>query len=95
LFVESTGRHLFEQTVAAAADAIEAYHGVSQLDIGRCENLTALQVHLGSLLSGGKDLVLVFDGIDRQREASQTLLPALARLGEAVRHTNHASIHKF
>jgi origin recognition complex subunit 5 len=29
--------------------------------------------------------VLVFDGIDQQREAPPTLLPALARLGEFVR----------
>ncbi len=29
-------------------------------------------------------LVLVFDGIDRQKDAPPTLLPALARLGEVV-----------
>lgn len=33
---------------------------------------------------GGDEFVLVLDGIDRQREASQMLLAALARLGEMV-----------
>ena len=47
-----------------------------------CENLAALIVHLQRLLKDRPRFVLVFDGIDRQREASPTLLPALARLGE-------------
>jgi origin recognition complex subunit 5 len=33
---------------------------------------------------GTKKFVLVFDGIDRQRDAPPTLLPALARMGEIV-----------
>ena len=37
--------------------------------------------------------VLVFDGIDRQREAPPTLLPALARLSEIVRLTTHTHTH--
>lgn len=63
---------------------------------GRCENLSALAVQLQRLLStegfneeeveeGKAKFVLVFDGVDRQREAPPTLLPALARLGEIVR----------
>lgn len=57
---------------------------------GRCEHVSALAVLLGALLDGGpKDqgedrFVLVLDGVDRQREASGTLLPALARLGNMV-----------
>ncbi|KAL8876158.1 MAG: hypothetical protein Q9198_005595, partial [Flavoplaca austrocitrina] len=41
------------------------------------------------LLEDQKKFILVFDNIDRQREAAPTLLPALARLGELV------SIHQF
>lgn len=39
----------------------------------------------GVVMGEGQKLVLVFDGIDRQREATGLLMPALARLGEIVR----------
>jgi origin recognition complex subunit 5 len=83
-----TGRHLLEQTVGAVAKAVE-WTGAS----GRCESLSQLVVELGKLLSGRapntagdakRGFVLVFDGIDKQREPPPTLLPALARLGEVV-----------
>jgi len=57
----------------------------------RTENLSALLVHLQRLLSHGSGssfsgptskFVLVFDGIDKQRDAPHTLIPALARLSE-------------
>ncbi len=51
----------------------------------RCENLSTLIAHLQRLLKGRDKLVLVFDGVDKQREAQPTLLPALARLEEFVR----------
>jgi hypothetical protein len=63
-------------------------------NVSRCESLSQLVVEIGRLLEGwttseeeqeGKRrFVLVFDGIDRQRDAPPTLLPALARLGEIV-----------
>ena len=71
-----TGRQLLEQAVAAAADAVDGA-------AARCENLAALQVQLSSLLER-QELVLVFDGIDGQREAPPTFLPALARIAESV-----------
>jgi len=84
-----TGRHLLDQTVGKVAKALD-WKG----KVGRCENLPQMVVELEKLLEGwslssiahgGKQgLVLVFDGIDRQREAPATLLPALARLGEIV-----------
>ncbi|KAK3700668.1 hypothetical protein LTR37_015857 [Vermiconidia calcicola] len=46
--------------------------------------MSALVVHLERLLRGKEKFVLVFDGVDKQREAPPTLLPALARLGEFV-----------
>ncbi|KAK2624193.1 hypothetical protein QTJ16_006143 [Diplocarpon rosae] len=85
------GRHLLEQTVGAVAKAVD-----SEDNVGRCENLSQLTVELGKLLDGwapsatadeqgGKQrFVLVFDGIDRQRDAPPTLLPALARLSEII-----------
>ncbi|KAK6084156.1 origin recognition complex subunit orc5 [Seiridium cupressi] len=79
-----TARHLFERTTRAVADALK-WEG----PIGRCETLAALTVELSKMLKyveHGKDwrFVLVFDAIDRQREAPPTLLPALARLSEII-----------
>lgn len=84
-----SGRHLLEQTVGAVAKSVEWNDNV-----GRCENLAQLAVELERLVgswtgSGGegeaRKFVLVFDGIDRQRDAPPTLLQALGRLGEVVR----------
>ncbi|RDW88058.1 origin recognition complex subunit Orc5-like protein [Coleophoma cylindrospora] len=84
-----TGRHLLEQVIGAVAKAV-GYTG----NIRRCENITQLVVELRKLiewwcspdpeLAQMRSFVLVFDGIDRQREAPPTLLPALARLGELI-----------
>ncbi|TKA68159.1 hypothetical protein B0A55_07437 [Friedmanniomyces simplex] len=82
-----TGRHLLEQTVAAVVESLRiGLHGADRDDAynGRCENIAALVVHLQRLLKTLTKFVLVFDGIDKQREAPPTLLPALARLGEYV-----------
>lgn len=77
-----TGRHLLERTVCAVADAVE------KQSPGRCENLAQLAVLLGKLLEGSRGrFVLVFDGVDKQRDAPPTLVPALARLGEVVSFT--------
>jgi origin recognition complex subunit 5 len=86
-----SGRHLLEQTVGAVAKAVD-WSG----NVGRCENLAQLVVEIGRLLEGWTQLnttgrvkqrfVLVFDGIDRQRDATPTLLPSLAKLGEIVRY---------
>jgi len=79
------GRHLLEQTVGAVAQALGSKEVIS-----RCENLAQLAVELGRLVEGwtsinaNNRLVLVFDGIDRQRDAPPTMLPALARMGEVV-----------
>lgn len=51
---------------------------------GRCESISAFVVQLQLLLEGKGKFILVFDGIDRQREPWLTLLPAVARLGEVV-----------
>jgi len=52
---------------------------------GRCESISVLAVQLQQLLHRQKKFILVFDGIDRQREAPPTLLPAIVRLGEIVK----------
>lgn len=81
-----TGRHLLERTTLACKEAIEKTGQGPFNDIdGRCENLSVLAVHLQTLLSGCTKFVVVFDGIDRQREAPPTMLQALARLGHIVR----------
>lgn len=81
-----TGRHLLECTVAACLEAVteSTDQEINRSPSSRCENLNALCVHLQRLLEGRERFVLVFDGIDRQREAPSALLPALARLNEMV-----------
>ncbi|CAK7267486.1 hypothetical protein SEPCBS57363_002614 [Sporothrix epigloea] len=80
-----TLRHLFERAVAKVADAVHHLGPRSR----RCETLSQLTVELSNLLkygdtSQGRHFVLVFDAIDRQRDASSTLLPGLARLTEII-----------
>lgn len=80
-----TARHMFERTVGLVEDALR--NGCVP---GRCETLAALTAELTKMLKYvERDVlsrfVLVFDGIDRQRDAPPTLLPALARLSEIVR----------
>ncbi|KAI0537015.1 origin recognition complex subunit 5 C-terminus-domain-containing protein [Xylaria digitata] len=79
-----TARHLFERTVGLVRDALQ--NGFTP---GRCETLAALTAELTKTLKYVEQdtrsrFVLVFDGIDRQRDAPPTLLPALARLSEIV-----------
>lgn len=84
-----TGRHLLERIVFAVEDALALDEVDGETDrrrsAGRCENLNALVVELQRLLEGSRaKFVLVLDGVDRQREAPPSLLPALARLGQLV-----------
>ena len=79
-----TSRHLFETVVSKVA-------GVLQWDgpVARCETVSQLTVALSKMLKyaprpDGFRFVLVFDRIDRQRDAPATLLPALGRLSEIV-----------
>lgn len=80
-----TSRHLFERTVARTAAALHWEAPLSR----RCETLAQLAVELCKMLQyadypAGWRFVLVLDAIDRQREASATLLAGLARLSEMV-----------
>ena len=82
-----TGRHLLERTVAGCLDAVDAVdeEKIDRRPYSRTENLNSLVVNLQRILQGRqRKFVLVFDGIDAQREAPPTLLPALARFGEMV-----------
>ncbi|EMC96279.1 hypothetical protein BAUCODRAFT_69523 [Baudoinia panamericana UAMH 10762] len=76
-----TGRHLLERTVAVVHNAVT---GDANSLNDRCENVSALVVNLQRLLDGRGKFALVLDGVDKQREPSPTLLPALARLGEVI-----------
>ena len=89
---------MVEDVLVAAAGEDE----IVEMGGGRCETLSMLVVHLQRLLllerqrrqQEGK-FILVFDGVDRQREAPLTLLPALARLGEMVRRMRLLSCDKL
>lgn len=78
-----TGRHLLERIVAAVELVLRGEDDAKGHS-GPCENLSALVVHLQRLVVGHEKFVLVLDGIDNQRDAPPTLLPALARLGEII-----------
>jgi origin recognition complex subunit 5 len=80
-----TARHLYETVVGKVADAL-MWHAAPS----RCETVSQLVVELSKVLKDaprpqGFRFVLVFDAVDRQRDAPHTLLPALARLSEIVR----------
>ena len=80
-----SGRHLFERTINGVADALGWDKAAK-----RCETVSQLTAELSKMLKeaprpDGSRFVLVFDAIDRQREAPPTLVPALARLSEIVR----------
>ena len=81
-----TGRHLLQRIVAAVQKAVSGDEGEEAArDGGRCEHLSALAVHLHALLEKQpQKFVLVLDGIDKQRDAPPTLLPALARISESI-----------
>ncbi|KAF1979189.1 hypothetical protein BU23DRAFT_497172, partial [Bimuria novae-zelandiae CBS 107.79] len=81
-----TGRHLLECTVTSCLDALDEHHDerIDRRPYARTENLSSLAVALGRMLEGRGKFVLVLDGIDNQREAPPTLLPALARFGETI-----------
>lgn len=79
-----TERHLLERTVVTITQAIHTTAN-GHAKAARCETVNALVAHLEQLV-GREKFVLVLDGIDKQREASPMLLPALARLSEVVRH---------
>ncbi|KAI4100687.1 MAG: hypothetical protein L6R37_005306 [Teloschistes peruensis] len=76
-----TTRHLLERTLTEVQKGLG--DTVRSVD-GRCESISAFVVQLQRLLEGQKKYILVFDNIDRQREAAPTLLPALARLGQVI-----------
>ena len=82
-----TTRHLLERMVVASLDALEEADDekIDRRPYARTENLSALCVNLQKMLEGRGKFVLVLDAIDKLREGGGTLLPALGRLGEAVR----------
>lgn len=84
-----TGRHLLTKILWATLEALGKRDEWENYGKGRCEHVSTLAVLLSECLASrsGKAIekfVLVLDGIDKQREAPQTLLSALARLGEIV-----------
>ncbi|KXT17976.1 hypothetical protein AC579_9614 [Pseudocercospora musae] len=81
-----TGRHLLERTVGAVDGVLRSHEATGDTPgyNARCENISALSVHLQKLLATQDKFVLVFDGIDKQRDAPPTLLAALSRLGETL-----------
>ena len=80
-----TTRHLLERTLDSVKESLEEHNEdeVPETD-GRCESLSIFVVELQRLLANRRKFILVFDAIDRQREPSPTLLPALSRLGEII-----------
>ncbi|KAL8709841.1 MAG: hypothetical protein Q9220_005457 [cf. Caloplaca sp. 1 TL-2023] len=76
-----TTRHLLERTLSQVRNALS--DSAPPID-GRCESISTFVVQLQRLLEGCAKFILVFDNVDRQREPTPTLLPALARLGEMI-----------
>ena len=79
-----TGRQLLERTVSRCLDVVKGER-INTPELLRCDSLSALQICLENIFSSQEKFVLVFDGVDKQRDAPPTTMPALARLGEYVR----------
>lgn len=79
-----TGRQLLERTVSHCIDAVKG-ETINSLELPRCDSLNALQICLENILCSQEKFILVFDGIDKQRDVPPTTIPALSRLGEYVR----------
>ncbi len=79
-----TGRQLLERTVSHCIDAVKRER-INSLELPRCDSLSALQICLENIFCSQEKFILVFDGIDKQRDAPPTTIPALSRLGEYVR----------
>ncbi|PKX89732.1 origin of replication complex subunit 5 family protein [Aspergillus novofumigatus IBT 16806] len=84
-----TGRHLLTKILWATLEALGLKDEWEKFGKGRCEHVSTLAVLLAESLASNagkktEKFVLVLDEIDRQREAPQTLLAALARLGEVI-----------
>ncbi|KAF7171931.1 hypothetical protein CNMCM6106_006259 [Aspergillus hiratsukae] len=84
-----TGRHLLTKILWATLEALGLKDEWERFGKGRCEHVSTLAVLLAECLASNagkktEKFVLVLDEIDRQREAPQTLLAALARLGEVI-----------
>ena len=93
-----TARHLLERTVGEVARAIkwtgkiERCEDVERLVVILEKILQCIQPLASDVkqreegLSSSGKFTLVFDGIDKQRDASHTLVPSLGRLSEVVRY---------
>jgi origin recognition complex subunit 5 len=90
-----TARHLLEQaSIASRYGALQfAAENAAVGAQSRCETVNTLENHLEKTVHGLPKFVLVFDGIDRQREMSPTLIPGLARLGSIVRIPSFYYLH--
>ena len=82
-----TIRHLLEQTTTKCWLKMREItgSGSSQSAQPRCDSVNSLASNLEKILQAAPKFVLVFDGIDRQRELTPILIPGLARLGTTVR----------
>ncbi|PON21167.1 hypothetical protein TGAM01_v210016 [Trichoderma gamsii] len=87
-----SARHFFEGIIVAVTSALNAWDGTEDSDNlpQRCETLAQLAASLSSIFDQPrikdnlKHFVLVLDGMDKQRDAPPTLMPALARLCETI-----------
>ncbi|KAI9670170.1 MAG: hypothetical protein M1817_004507 [Caeruleum heppii] len=93
-----TARQLYESTLCACQEALSTDTVTAEAYLGRCESLSSLVAGLRRLFEGRQNrrdesvtadrerggFTLVFDGVDKQREAPPGLLAALGRLGEMI-----------
>jgi origin recognition complex subunit 5 len=80
-----TARHLLEQTIVACRRTVQKLgHELASMNL-RCENVNAFENQLEKSLANVPKFVIVFDGIDRQKESGPGLITGLSRLGYIVR----------
>ena len=77
-----TTRHMLERTLAGVKDALKRQDGDTEANDanGRCESISAFVVELQRILQGRGKHILVFDGIDHQRELASKCIAACVAL---------------
>jgi origin recognition complex subunit 5 len=81
-----TVRHLLEQAATKCWLKMKELEelGTMRCSQSRCDSVNNLASQLEKLLKPAPKFVLVFDGIDKQKDATPILIPGLARLGHIV-----------
>ncbi|KAK6528661.1 hypothetical protein TWF694_003912 [Orbilia ellipsospora] len=81
-----TVRHIFEKAYTSCVALVGAPNGTqgSEQKSPRPDSVNNLAVMLQKLLLHSRPIILVLDGVDKQREITSTILSGVARMGDMI-----------